>query len=101
MEFKGTKGKWDVGEIDPTRVWSDDPKTCIAWSTNEAQNRDFYIDKGLEEMKYNAKLISKAPEMLEMLKELLIDVEEINIPSSMNDTVSRLKKLIEEATKID
>ena len=69
MEFKGTKGKWSVGvapeynnilksamiEIHTNNVW-----VCKVQNNGIIQS---------EEGKYNALLISKAPEMLEMLKE--------------------------------
>jgi len=64
------------------------------------ENKKEILGKISNESKKTGLLISKAPEMLEMLKELLIDVEEMNMPSSINDTVSRLRKLIKEATEL-
>ena len=69
MKFKGTKGKWSVGvapeynntlksamiEIHTNNVW-----VCKVQNNGIIQS---------EEGNYNALLISKAPEMLEMLKE--------------------------------
>lgn len=69
--MKHTQGKWQVGQIDLTKVWADLPngmKTCVAWSTNEAQNRVFYLDKNKEEMKANAKLIADCPLMFSYIE---------------------------------
>lgn len=91
--FKGTDGNWNVGELDETKVWGD--KTCVAWSTNEAQNRNFYIDKAFEEMKANAKLIAAAPELLKTL--LMISKIE-NVAFGLKSfNVEKLKKEINKA----
>ena len=58
-----TKGDWIISSIDNTKVWNSfksRASTCVALSTNEAQNRDFYTDKSYEEMKNNAILIADA-----------------------------------------
>lgn len=47
------------------------------------------------------KSILAIPEMLEMLKELLYDLEDVSIPTSMYDTVKRAKQLIKEATELN
>jgi hypothetical protein len=65
MEFKGTKGEWvsmilDISDFKQVCVGKDKGKAiCHLW---------FEFDEGItEEVKANAKLISCAPEMLEML----------------------------------
>lgn len=90
MEFKGTKGKWEkVGGI----VYLDDnSKTIYPYYECEG----FGIEK-----EANALLISKSPEMLKMLEELLYDLEGVSIPTSMYDTVKRAKQLIKEATELN
>lgn len=98
MEFKGTKGEWksiilDISDFKQACVGKDNGKAiCHLW---------FEFDEGItEEVKANAKLISCALEMLDMLKELLIDLDEIDYPTSMNDTVLRAEQLIKKATEL-
>lgn len=88
MEFKGTKGKWKLANndygyytsvinIDGTR------KICVS-RTND-----------MLESNANMLLISKAPEMLEMLKEAkntLNDIYEYD--------VTEIEQLIKEATEL-
>lgn len=65
MEFKGTKGKWSKG-IDLNGLG----RTLIAPQKGLTYICDVYEiegDKYKEEHLYNAALIRKAPEMLEML----------------------------------
>jgi protein required for attachment to host cells len=54
------------------------------------------LEEKLEETKANALLISKAPEMLEMLKSLLNESEDIVHSEIKKD----IEKLIKEATEI-
>ena len=60
MEFKGTKGEWRVSNNDILKKYH--TKIAKVHPVNENDQL---------EHKYNALLISKAPEMLEMLKEIL------------------------------
>lgn len=91
MEFKGTKTKWlistnnEMGILISTHPMSRD--ICTVWK---------YDDNFLEnqESKANALLISKAPQMLEMLKELSNDYE---IPYYICE---RINILIKEATEL-
>ena len=63
MEFKGTKGEWEVrGSINDTAVLADG-----IWMCDISKGR---IDS-LEEQQANAHLISAAPDLLEALNELL------------------------------
>ena len=89
MEFKGTKGKWKAKEINS--------RFAVGSKENGAIN---FIDcwrqgiggiKTDEEAEANALLISKAPEMLEMLKWLL---------SGQNIDNSEIEQLIKQATEI-
>ncbi len=102
MEFKGTKGKWSISsEIDDKRnqpVFNIDAnevsqKSIITvWS---GLDKDEEID---DEIKANAQIISKAPEMLELLTESL-DTFTCN-DSSDRDLKSRIEQLIKSATTI-
>ena len=87
MEFRGTKGKWEArlkGQI-TSSVYCDNTQICLrAKSTTEA--------------KADMLLISKAPEMLEMLIELkgtLADGRTFGY-----NEYDRLEQLIKQATEL-
>lgn len=89
MEFKGTKGKWGYSpqKGNKTRgfqaqVWREDKFSLALIEPTENQ----------EEATANALLISKAPEMLEMLKSI---VDYGGIANCDN-----IKQLIKSATQI-
>jgi hypothetical protein len=97
-EFKGTKGKWAVLQTDEVESHLDiaintEREDCVCWVYSKFDYQDF-------NGKANALLISKAPEMLEMLEEMLLDLDGYFISTSMNDTISRCKQLIKEATEV-
>jgi hypothetical protein len=79
MEFKGTKGKWEVAKVKVFyfNVEVDNEVICEIISPNN-------------DGKANALLISKAPEMLEMLEKVL----------TAKFTCEEIKQLIKEATEI-
>lgn len=84
-EFKGTKGSWVLT-----------PKTnriIIGNSIADVWGFDAHIDdKANEKMEANALLISKAPEMLEML---------ISVKEHLNDDDKwSVEQLIKQATEI-
>ena len=91
-EFKGTKGKWVHMEFpegqNSVRTVDGNRKICVP----RVHNRD--------ESDANMQLISKAPEMLEMLEMLVkeFDVEFTN--QYQFDLHSKAKQLIKEATEI-
>jgi len=92
MKFKGTKGKWTIckkNSLLETDIESDTYRIAEVKHYNAKISNK--IDPTQEEGKYNALLISKAPEILEML-ELLT-----NYYSA--DNIEKAKKLIEEATE--
>jgi len=96
-EFKGTKGKWNVSEetninnfgVEYFTIDFETSKDCI----------DVYLDNRLSEEeriidgKANALLISKAPEMLEMLRKILEKDFDF-------DYYTEIEKLIKEATEL-
>jgi hypothetical protein len=93
MEFKGTKGKWVQNGENGVHTWEG---RCIALTYNE-------------KCKANALLISKAPEMLEML-ERIASFDTSNWGNSISlwpqdveklkDIISKSKQLIKSATEI-
>jgi hypothetical protein len=92
MEFKGTKGKWNakLGDV-YSENQQDDEIIC------ELQNYKS------EKAKANALLISKAPEMLEMLKVILDSVDwsdNVWVNSEGRYIENKIEQLIKEATEI-
>ena len=91
MEFKGTKGKWFVDYSEQYMNGSN--VLCTPISTNQVINLcDIYGDD--DTAKANTLLISKAPEMLELLQSL--------VSSEMTPLAIRkqAKQIIKEATEI-
>jgi hypothetical protein len=112
MEFKGTKGKW---ELSGTDIISENIKGLLftAWSvynTDEIEQRineetwldmrkrtqQIRIEKDVER-RANALLISKAPEMLNEL-ENIVDCWDKNVFQELDIDV--IRKLIKEATEL-
>jgi hypothetical protein len=109
MEFKGTKGKWELHK-NKKDIYVNNKLIITAWSENtddlnERINGESWMslrDRTKEERhertvikpSYNALLCSKAPEMLEMLIKVYKNVQ--------LDSISRgkLEKLIKEATEL-
>jgi hypothetical protein len=94
MEFKGTKGKWNLlSNVSWCEIQTESPIKSIC-----------AINKNIEEYEANALLISKAPEMLEMLKELYgaisIYNENNDLPKYITNEMAKSYQLIKEATEI-
>lgn len=109
MEFKGTKGGWYVESMDDTFIRSKASKVNIA--TMDGAN---WI---LNESRANALLISKAPEMLDMLNKARIELSRIkssmmahpdctigsefdDYTSSAQECENEIELLIKEATEL-
>jgi len=94
MEFKGTSGLWEFdNNCVSTKQKVIGNIVCESPSWSEASNANW---------KANAQLISKAPGMLEMLKETLSYLESFIIQEEAERMLNfKIKQLIEEATKID
>lgn len=98
MEFKGTKGKWELSTAASGGISIDsiDPKdglnfeVCEVWGINNDMVHS-------EESKANALLISKAPEILEML----IDIVNANNKGNLEHlNFYQIEQLIKEATEL-
>jgi len=92
-EFKGTTGKWEFVHTNqhPTeeKEWHSVvqmPKIAISITNTK------FLSK--EESKANAKLIACAPEMLEMLKDILETIRECETPR-----LYEIEELIKKATE--
>ena len=96
-EFKGTKGKWKIENIkSPFETAINSSEYRIAAVKHyEGKNFNDPIEK---EAKANALLISKAPEMLEMLQEFVLDFDN-GLIDDFQITRDRFEKLIKEATE--
>ena len=98
MEFKGTKGKWSIGVVPE---YNDTLKSAMI----EIQTNSVWVCKiqnngiiQLEEGNYNALLISKAPEMLEMLKIMLVEFKATDVRTGA--IKEDLQQLIKQATEL-
>ena len=92
MEFKGSKGKWEVSIPEDSNgfiyVGGGQIATCYTVDYKD------WEQSPTQETKANAILISKAPEMLEMLKEILYgDLDP-------KDVFKKAEQLIKEATEL-
>jgi len=97
MEFKGTKGDWyktyrnGSWLIQDYDCYIEDSKGCIA--------EVYWFNDGLDTAEANAKLISCAPEMLEMLKNISNALLMAQNPSDKM-LIEEIDQLIEKATTI-
>jgi hypothetical protein len=89
MEFKGTKGKW---EINPKASRNVRCNNLTIANCSSGQNGENEIEE-----KANALLISKAPEVLEMLNEL---ISANPMHDGWHEKILKANKLIQEATTI-
>ena len=95
MEFKGTKGKWIVSCYNEPFIFSElngleGNVICLPPDNNYPKSKINW--------KYNSKLISKAPEMLEIIQKLIERLEVLNQGNLI--LVEEAEKLIKEATTI-
>jgi hypothetical protein len=101
--FKGTKGKWRI-ETDKDSIFggNDDYQQITA-------GQGFYDQHGNSELgfcfsgyisKANTLLISKAPEMLEMLEDLVKTWDFVNDKKYHNHDMEKARQLIKETTEL-
>lgn len=97
-KFKGTKGKWTVEQlehIDSTYVWFEDFKGHIQLWHHHGDSAT------KEEAIANALLISKAPEMFDILEHMYKEYSNNErITGSLRDYMIKIGKLIKEATEL-
>ncbi len=96
MEFKGTKGKWLISDCGR--------KIEVSNSKRKIYQSILYMS-GKTKWQHDIKLISKAPEMLEMLKEVVnkkYNFEECSIPGNKipYSKIYEIEQLIKEATEL-
>ena len=87
-KFKGTKGKWTKDD------------RCNIWSTSEKKIAMSCSSRRIED-EANALLISKSPQMLEMLEKIVGQFEKVDkLYSRDKEIINDAKALINEATEI-
>ena len=91
MEFKGTKGKWLLVN-DFNNLESEKGESIASFHWNYEDYHTTMVKNEIEG-KHNALLISKAPEMLEMLEKLVNTYELLGLSNEV-------KQLIKEATEL-
>ena len=97
MEFKGSKGEWKIKKNKMTFP------SCSKWQiVNEDGDGLFDVDlaESDEAMYANALLVSKAPIMLERLKDILWSVENSDIDVSVI-SIEDLESFIKSLTQIN
>ena len=101
MEFKGTKGKWILNWSggNPCQnllqiISENNIEVC-----NFGDSELYYPTEGKEPNEYDALLISKAPEMLEKIKEFIENFYENKEPTI--SFVNELENLVKSATSLE
>ena len=91
MEFKGTKGEWKLEE-----------RYNAFYVNRNLDSLDIHVkDRNVNIAKYDALLISKAPEMLKMLKEVIQFLHKVQAPATASIILgNEINKLIKEATEL-
>lgn len=91
MEFKGTKGKWKAIHNGYFYDIKSDGHSLASTQSN------VYLGIDAEQQRANAKIISKAPEMLEMIEELVHIFSDTNNSTDELELVNQAKDLIKRA----
>jgi hypothetical protein len=92
IEFKGTKGKWFI-DNEESHIMSNYVYCNVISTKNTIGLADIYGND--EQGKANALLISKAPEMLEML-----DYLSTRLGTAFEREIQEINQLIKEATEL-
>jgi hypothetical protein len=105
MEFKVTEGKWYIENLnEPKKGKYPAFEIDISTERAEAMCTVWYCedlpDELKDEIKANALLISKAPEMLEELKIAVKALKAVHSLGASTPIIKRWEKLIKEATEI-
>ena len=100
MEFKGTKGKWIiVNEFCDLESEKGESIASFHWNYEDYHTT---MVKNEIEGKHNALLISKAPEMLELINEFYLMCIQKTFPTEheLEYMAEKAEKLIKEATEL-
>jgi hypothetical protein len=94
MEFKGTKGKWSFVAGNPNQL------TVVKIGNAHEFELEINGKNRIKEEIANALLISKAPEMLEMLNEAVNVLRDGMRTNSKKELADKIEQLIKEATEL-
>lgn len=101
--FKGTKGNWVLRENKST-IMSEEK--CLIARVFDGKGNALLTDKSQSDIivEANALLISKSPELLEMLNECKLQLEYLNEKftetGTTNSLISKIESLIKQSTEI-
>lgn len=95
--FKGTPGPYEIRQTHPNKRIID---IVGQYHGSDFMGLTLFNAKDEQTQAYNAKLISCAPELFEMLKELIYDLEDIEVPTSIYDTINRAEELLKKASEL-
>lgn len=95
MEFKGTKGKWAI-KLSESKLAFNVIGTVLG-GKHKIARCPYIAEHDILESQYNAQLISKAPEILDMLQKLLDLCEHVEL---RGQTITEANNLIKQATTI-
>lgn len=99
MKFKGTQGKWELSiDNDNIVVYKESTSFAIIKSSQEQELNG--ADYNVNEYKYNAKLISCAPELLEMVNKVHELLEEHQPNWYLLGHHKEIQNLLEKSTTI-
>ena len=99
MEFKGTQGKWEVFKLNGRFVVGREGSSTLRFI--DCWYEGIGGIKTNEEAKANARLISKAPELLKMLNYFVKELDGLyHNGTEIDDKIEESKKLIKEATEL-
>jgi hypothetical protein len=99
-EFKGTKGKWHKVKINNYLGVISSEGVLIA-ELDYVCDKTNYLTPTPKATEYNSLLISKCPEMLEMLERMYSHWCEVGLTeTAINNYMSEAKQLIKQATEL-
>ncbi|MGS4345128.1 hypothetical protein ACKUSY_05850 [Myroides odoratus] len=90
MEFKGTKGEWELNNR----------KRGVEVNIKPSVYKQICTSAGNTKWQYDMLLISKAPEMLEMLNILVGNIERGPIKYTREEKLQMAQQLIKQATEL-
>ena len=100
METKFTKGKWTIAKSGVVMQGYSQPIAIAeTGSANIIAGVFGDVSGGLETANANAKLIAAAPELLEIVTDLVRNMEKMGAKESSSDIFRRAKQAIAKATK--
>ena len=99
-EFKGTKGKWVESDY-PAERYTKKLYNKVVLSGEESHEVANCCGRTTQKAEANAKLISKAPELFEMVKKLIDKLDEYAQSFGYDESklIGEAKQLLKQATE--